>query len=110
MNKKIILSILASSILVAEEVELEKITVTSATKTSQSIEDVTSNINVITAKEIEEKHFTTVTQALNSISGISISTNGGIGKSTKVQVRGMESKRVLVLIDGVRYNNPTDTI
>ncbi len=110
MNKKIILSILASSILVAQEVQLKQITVTSPSNTTQSIKDVTSNINVITAQEIEEKHYTTVTDALNSIPGISFSSNGGLGQSTKVQLRGMESKRVLVLIDGIRYNNPTDAI
>lgn len=109
MNKKIILSILASSILVAQNIELEPITVTSAANTSQSIEDVTSNINVITAKEIEEKHYTTVTEALKSISGISFTSNGGLGKSTDVYMRGLESKRVLVLIDGIRYNDITGT-
>jgi vitamin B12 transporter len=107
MNKKILLSILVSSILVAQEIELEKITVISATKTAQSIEDVTSNVNVITAKEIEEKHYTTVVQALNSISGINFISNGGLGKSSSVYLRGLNSKRTLVLIDGIRYNDVT---
>ncbi len=107
MNKKIILSILASSILVAQNIELEEITVVSATKTKQSIKDVTSNISVITKEEIEEKNFTTVVDAINSVSGINFTRNGGLGSSTSLFVRGMSSKRVLVLIDGVRYNDPT---
>lgn len=110
MKKKTVLSILISSILTAQELQLEQITVTSPSNTAQSIKDVTSNISVITAQEIEEKHYTTVTEALNSIPGISFTSNGGIGQSTKVQLRGMESKRLLVLIDGIRYNNPTDAI
>lgn len=105
MYKKIILSMLASSILVAQNIELEQITVTSATKTSQSIEDVTSNINVITSKEIEEKNYTTVVQALNSVSGLNYTSNGGLGKSSSVYLRGFDSKRTLVLIDGIRYND-----
>ena len=96
---------LASSILVAQNIELEQITVTSATKTSQSIEDVTSNINVITSKEIEEKNYTTVVQALNSVSGLNYTSNGGLGKSSSVYLRGFDSKRTLVLIDGIRYND-----
>lgn len=108
-NKKIILSLLASSILVAQSIELEQITVTSATKTAQSIKDVTSNINVITSQEIEEKHYTTVAEALNSIAGINYTSNGGIGQATSVFLRGFSSNRVLVMIDGIRYNDITST-
>lgn len=107
MNKKIILSILASSILVAQSIELEEINVVSATNTEQSLKDVTSNINVITKQDLEEKNFTTVTQALNTVSGINFSSNGGLGQATSVYLRGQSSKKVLVLIDGIRYNDIT---
>ncbi len=110
MNTTIKLSLITtlflSTNLIAEE-ELEDITVISATKTSQNINDVTSNINVITAQEIEERHYTTVTEALNSIPGISFRSNGGLGTATSVNVRGMKSNRVLVLIDGIRQNDNT---
>ena len=98
---------LLSSLQAKDVTELGSITVISATKTSQSIQDVTSNVNVITSEEIEEKHYSTVVEALNSISGINFTSNGGLGTSTSVQVRGFDSKRVLVLIDGVRYNDIT---
>ena len=110
MNKTIKLSLacaLISTSIFAEVVNLGDITVTSATKTEQSIKDVTSNINIITAQEIEEKHFTTVSEALNSLPGINFTQNGGLGKSTSVMLRGFDSKRVLVLIDGIRYNDIT---
>ncbi|MFA6192732.1 MAG: TonB-dependent receptor [Sulfurimonas sp.] len=98
---------LTSSLHARQDVTLEPIEVTSATKTTQSLKDVTSDINVITSQEIEEKHYTTVAEALNSISGISFTNNGGLGKTTSVSVRGFDSKRVLVLIDGIRYNDIT---
>lgn len=111
MQKTIKLSLISvaliSSLQAKDSIELGSITVTSATKTSQSIKYVTSNVNVITSEEIEEKHYTTVAQALNSVSGINFTSNGGLGTSTSVQVRGFDSKRVLVLIDGVRYNDIT---
>ena len=110
MHKKISTSLVASFLLATNlfsAQELETITVTSATKTSQSIKDVTSNIDVITSEEIEERHYTTVVEALNTIPGVSFGPNGGMGKSTPVYLRGMDSGRTLVLIDGIRYNDPT---
>ena len=110
MKKTLTLSLIAVTLLSqleAKEIKLDPIMVTSATKTTQSIKDATSNINVITSQEIEEKNYTTVAQALNSISGINFTTNGGLGSTTSVFVRGFDSKRVLVLIDGIRYNDIT---
>lgn len=111
MQKKISTSLVASILIATTNLfsaqSLEPITVTSATKSTQSIKDVTSNVEVITKEEIEERHFTTVAQALNTLSGVSVISNGGLGNSTSVLVRGMDTKRVLVLIDGVRYNDVT---
>ena len=112
MHKKISTSLVASFLLATNlfsAQELESITVTSATKTSQSIKDVTSNIDVITSEEIEAKHFTTVVEALNTIPGINFVSNGGMGKATSVYLRGMGSNQTLVLIDGIRYNDPTSS-
>ncbi len=108
MNRTIKLSLittlLLSSNLIADE-KLEDILVTSATKTTQKLEDVTSTINVITAQQIEERHYTTVTQALNSLTAVSINSNGGLGTTSTVRLRGFDNNKVLVLIDGVRYND-----
>ena len=105
------LSLVTATLLLTQttfaEETLQEITVTSATKTSQSLNTVTSNVNVITAAEIEDRGYTTVTQALNALAGISFTQNGGLGQGTAVRLRGMDSKRTLVLIDGVRYNDLT---
>lgn len=109
-KKSIILSMLASSVLCAQEIELEQITVTSATRAPQSIEDVTSNLNVITAKEIEERRYTTVVEAVNSVAGVNFTTSGPVGQATSIYLRGLDSKRTLVLIDGIRYNDVTGLV
>ena len=97
------------SSLYAQELTLDTITVSSATKSEQSLKDVTSNVNVITSAEIEEKHYTTVAQALNSIAGVSFTSNGGIGSTTNIYLRGAGNSRTLVLVDGVRYQDPSST-
>lgn len=113
MNNKLSISLVASFFLATNlfsaTQELESITITSATKSTQSIKDVTSNVEVITKEDIEERHFSTVTEALNSLSGISFVSNGGLGNTTSIFLRGMDTKRVLVLIDGIKYQDPSNT-
>lgn len=111
MNNKITTSLVASFILAtnvysSETFQLDEITVTSATKSNQSIKDVTSNIDVITKEEIEERNFSGVSEALNTLSGINIISNGGVGQNDSLFIRGVSSKRILILVDGVRYNEP----
>jgi len=111
-NKTIKLSLVAcllSTLNLNAKEDLGTITVTSATKSEQSIKDITSSVDVITATDLEERHVTTVTEALNLISGISFTSNGGLGKTSSVRVRGFDSNRVLVLVDGIRYNDLTST-
>jgi len=102
----VVATLLCSSSLQAE-VDLGEITVVSASMTQEDIKDVTANVEVITKEELEDRGYTTLTQALSGISGFSSVSNGGLGKSTSVFLRGMSSKHILVLIDGVRYNDPT---
>ena len=112
MNRTIQLSLLTTLILttnlIAEE-KLEDITVVSATKTSQNIKDVTSNVNVITSQEIEERHYLNVTEALNSLPGVNFTSNGGLGTTSSVRVRGFDPQKTLVMIDGIRYNDITNS-
>ncbi|TLT06295.1 TonB-dependent receptor [Aliarcobacter thereius] len=106
INLSLVASFLIATNLYSQTTTLETITVTSATKSEQKLKDVTANVDVITAEDIEARKFTTVTEALNSLSGVSISSNGGMGTLSSVYLRGMNSGNTLVLIDGIRYNNP----
>ncbi len=111
MTKTIQLSLLSVALLsqlhAEQSIKLDTITVISATKTEQSLQDITANVNVITSQEIEEKHYTTVTEALSSVAGIHFTSSGGMGQATAVYLRGFDSQKVLVLIDGIRYNDVT---
>uniref|UniRef100_UPI0040471FE9 TonB-dependent receptor plug domain-containing protein n=1 Tax=Aliarcobacter sp. TaxID=2321116 RepID=UPI0040471FE9 len=110
MQKKISSSLVASFLLATTNLysaqNLETITVTSATKSTQSIKDVTSNIEVITKEDIEERHFSGVSEALNTLAGVNITSSGGVGQLDSLYIRGVEAKRILILIDGIRYNEP----
>jgi vitamin B12 transporter len=110
--KKINFSLIASAIITSSvyaNLNEAKITISSATKSEQSIQDVTSNVEVITGAELQSKNITTLTQALNLVSGIDYTSNGGIGKVTTINLRGMGNPRVLVLIDGQSMQDPSST-
>ncbi len=105
------LSLLLSATLVsaafASEAKLDKIIVTTPTKSPLPLASVTANVDVITAEEIEDRGFETVSDLLRTRAGLQMVRNGGWGKSTSIYLRGMDSKRTLVLIDGVRFNDPS---
>lgn len=110
MNKTIHFSLIAAALIATRTFaaeDLGKIVVTTPTQTAQKLDDVTSNVDVITAADIEARGYTTVAQALGYIAGVSTVSNGGPGQNTSLFLRGMDSSHTLVLIDGVRYNDPT---
>jgi len=88
---------------------LEDITVVSANKVPTSIQNTTANISVITSDDIKEHGYQTVAQAINTVAGISVTHSGGLGQQTSFFVRGADSGKVLVLLDGMRLNDPSST-
>lgn len=106
------LSLVASATLVASlganTLQLDPIIVT-ASKTEQSLKDITANVDVITSDELEERHITSVIDALKTLSNIPIAQNGGIGNQSSFFLRGFSSESTVILIDGIRYNDPTTT-
>ena len=108
INVSLVASFLIATNLYSQQTSsLDEITISSATKSEEKLKNVTANVDVITAEDIESRKFKTVIEALNSLSGVSISSYGGIGQLTSLFLRGMNSDKTLVLIDGIRYNDPS---
>ena len=98
---------LFSNNLVAEDAfELEDIVVTAGLQPI-SITDVASSITVISREEIEQKQVLYLSELLRDVPGFAVSQAGGAGSQTQVRVRGAEANHLLVLIDGVRANDPS---
>lgn len=113
MKRTITLSLLSSLLLShlhAATIALDEVTIEAANRTEQNIKNVTESTTIITSQELEESHVQTLGEALSQFGNIAFTNSGGIGKSTSMFLRGMDTKRTLVLIDGVRYNNPTSSI
>lgn len=84
---------------------LDQIVVTAA-RSPLSIDAVGSALTVLDRTDIERRQARYVTDLLRSVPGFSVSHSGVAGSQTQVRVRGAEANHVLVLIDGVRANDP----
>ena len=65
-----------------------------------------SAVTVITRDDIEKRQARYVTDMLRAVPGFAVSHSGTMGSQTQVRVRGSEANHVLVLVDGVRANDP----
>lgn len=81
--------------------------VVTATRSPLAISQAGSAITVITADEIEQASPKSLADTLRRAPGLSVVESGGPGSTTTVRIRGGESRHTLVLIDGVRVNDPT---
>jgi vitamin B12 transporter len=64
-------------------------------------------ISVIDAKALETSQTASISDILRTIPSIAIARNGGVGSQTSIFIRGGESSQTLVMIDGVRINDPS---
>jgi vitamin B12 transporter len=62
---------------------------------------------VITAEEIARSGQQTTVEVLQSLGGVEIASNGGMGQVSSVFIRGANSNHTLVLVDGIRLNSAT---
>ncbi len=63
-------------------------------------------VTVISRQEIDRRNATYVSEVLQSVAGLNITTQGNPGSLTQVRIRGSEANQVLVLIDGIEVNDP----
>lgn len=104
-----ILFTLFSSQLVAEDaLQLDDMLVTARLQPI-SINDVASSVTVITREEIEQRQVKYLSDLLRDVPGFAVSQAGGPGTQTQIRVRGAEANQLLVLIDGVRANDPASS-
>ena len=97
------------AVVISKKIKAQKSEVYSASKSLVSTTNVTDNVSIITSEELSQKGISTVTEALNTISGISTTSQGGKGTLSSVFVQGMANKYTLLLVDGIRYNDPSNS-
>jgi vitamin B12 transporter len=81
--------------------------VITATRTPLAITQAGSAISVITSEEIEKSSPKSISDVLRRVPGLSVAESGGPGSTTTVRIRGADARHTLVLIDGIRVNDPS---
>ena len=85
---------------------LDPVNVT-ATRTLQTQDGTLASVTVIERAEIERAQAQSVEDLLRGLTGVTVSTSGGVGKTSYVFLRGTEPDHVLVLVDGIRVGSAT---
>nr|WP_295110153.1 TonB-dependent receptor [uncultured Caulobacter sp.] len=83
--------------------------VVTATRTATPIEKIGASVTVLTQGAIEASQAISITELLAQQPGVSFTRNGGPGTTTSLNIRGAETQHTVVLIDGVKLNDPSST-
>tara|TARA_R110000764_G_scaffold11553_2_gene34609 strand:+ start:1759 stop:3600 length:1842 start_codon:yes stop_codon:yes gene_type:complete len=86
--------------------DLGTITV-SASQTPVETKRTGTVVEVVEQDEIEKSSSVRVSETLDTLPGISLSGNGGLGTSSVLRIRGLSGKYVPVYIDGIDMTDPS---
>jgi len=80
-----------------------------ANRGPQAPERIGQPVSVLTTEDLRTQQAVIVSDILQRLPGVGVSRAGGVGGATAVRIRGAESDQTLVVIDGVRVNDPSLT-
>lgn len=76
-------------------------------KIPKKVVELTHSVSVVDEEEIENESFTDVTEILRKEVGLEFKQSGGVGQFNYLKLRGLSSKYVLIVVDGVKINKPS---
>jgi vitamin B12 transporter len=83
--------------------------VVTANRAATAADKVGSSVTVLTEQMIKASQATNAVELLAQTPGVSFVRNGGPGAATSLNIRGSENQHTVVLIDGVKLNDPSST-
>ena len=82
--------------------------VVTASREPQPPEYAPGTFSVISREEIERGHYTSVVDILRRVPGLHVEQPGSRGGRASIYTRGLDPNHTLILIDGVRMNDPNN--
>ena len=89
-----------------QTLETEQVT---AHRVPIQLRETTQSVNIIGAKDIVARDAASAIDLLQQVPGVQVDRVGNAGGLSSIYIRGSEANHVLVLIDGVRVSDPTNT-
>ncbi|MFS1524679.1 TonB-dependent receptor plug domain-containing protein [Microbulbifer sp. 2304DJ12-6] len=86
---------------------LETVVVVSS-RQSEPLRRVATSVTVLDEQQLKARGLASLADVLRSVPSVSVSNNGGMGKTTSLQVRGESGFRTLVQIDGIDISDPSN--
>ena len=102
-----LIALLAATPALAQDLAQDDDIVVTASGIAQPRDEVGQAITVIDADTIRTRQAVDVVELLATTPGVRFSRNGSTGGVTGVSLRGAETTQTLVLIDGVKVNDPS---
>src|SRR5690606_29921148 len=83
--------------------------IVTATRVVTTLDEVPASVTVLDKAAIDRAQDIGVAELLLRTPGVTISRNGGYGTATSLRIRGAEGDQTVVVIDGVKINDPSVT-
>lgn len=81
--------------------------VVTASRSAETADEALAAVSVISREQLDNNPGATVNDLLQRLPGLNFGSNGGLGKTSSLFMRGTESDHVLVLVDGVKVGSAT---
>jgi len=83
--------------------------IVTALRVDTRVRQVASSVTVLDKTAIDASQQFTISDLITRTPGVTYSRTGGFGTTTGVRIRGAESDQTVVVIDGVKLNDPSST-
>lgn len=97
---------LASPLAHAQAEAGQSITITAA-RQPLAVSQALAEVTVLDAQALQRSEARTLAELLAQQAGLQLSSNGGLGKTSSLFIRGLEARHTLLLVDGVRVGSAT---
>ena len=92
--------------LIAQKSQVIDTVIVTALRAPLTVAQTGRSISVIDAEDIETYNATSIDEILQLTAGVEVQSRGGFGVQSNILLRGSTFTQVLVLVDGMRINDP----
>lgn len=78
-----------------------------ATRSPQPADRIGQQVTAVDRAELQARQAVVVSDLLAETPGVALSRNGGVGGVTALRIRGAETDQTVVVVDGVKLNDPS---